>query len=111
MKKNIKIIFPSILMLMLIFLWRDGKDILNGIYIAFPLMYIVLGIINSDLKKELLISLILLSISFLTLINLMFNMGTCIDLVIIYNILSCSSYFIKRKIKKASGFIVNPLAF
>jgi len=100
MKKNIKIIFPSILMLMLIFLWRDGKDILNGIYIAFPLMYIVLGIINSDLKKELLISLILLSISFLTLINLMFNMGTCIDLVIIYNILSFISYFIKTKIKK-----------
>lgn len=100
MKKNIKIIFPSILMLMLIFLWRDGKDILNGIYIAFPLMYIVLGIINSDLKKELLISLILLSISFLTLINLKFNMGTCIDLVIIYNILSFISYFIKTKIKK-----------
>lgn len=100
MKKNIKIIFPSILMLMLIFLWRDCKDILNGIYIAFPLMYIVLGIINSDLKKELLISLILLSISFLTLINLMFNVGTCIDLVIIYNILSFISYFIKTKIKK-----------
>ena len=99
-EKNIKIIFPSILMLMLIFLWRDGKDILNGIYIAFPLMYIVLGIINSDLKKELLISLILLSISFLTLINLMFNMGTCIDLVIIYNILSVISYLIKSKIKK-----------
>ena len=100
MKKNIKIIFPSILMIMLIFLWRDGKDILNGIYIVFPLMYIVLGIINSDLKKELLISLILLSISFLILINLMFNMGTCIDLVIIYNILSFISYFLKKKIKK-----------
>lgn len=100
MKKIIKIISPSLLMIMLILLWRDGKDILNGIYIAFPLMYIALGIINSDLKKELLISLILLSISFLIPINLMFNMGTCIDLVIIYNILSFISYFIKRKIKK-----------
>jgi hypothetical protein len=100
MKKIIKIIFPSILMIMLIFLWRDGKDILNGIYIAFPLMYIILGIITSDLKKELLISLISLSISFIVPINLMFNMGSCIDLVIIYNILSCISYLIKRKIKK-----------
>ena len=99
MKKIIKIISPSLLMIMLIFLWRDGKDILNGIYIAFPLLYIVLGIISSDLKKELFISLILLSISFLIPINMMFNMGTCIDLVIIYNILSCISYLIKRKRK------------
>lgn len=100
MKRIIKIISPSLLMVMLIFLWRDGKDILNGIYIAFPLMYIILGIISSDLKKELLVSLILLSIAFLIPINLMFNMGSCIDLVIIYNILSCISYLIKRKIKK-----------
>ena len=100
MKRIIKIILPSLLMLMLIFLWRDGKDILNGIYIAFPLMYIILGITSSDLKKELLVNLILLSIAFLIPINLMFNMGNCIDLVIIYTILSCISYFVKRKIKK-----------
>ena len=28
MKKIIKIIFPSILMILLIYLWKDGKDIL-----------------------------------------------------------------------------------
>lgn len=100
MKKIIKIIIPSLLMLLLIYLWRDGKDILNGLFIAFPLMYIVLGLICSDLKKELLISLILLSISFLLPINLMFNMGTCIGWVIIYNVLSVISYLIKRRIKK-----------
>ncbi|MBE6153898.1 MAG: hypothetical protein E7166_06725 [Firmicutes bacterium] len=100
MKKIIKVFFPSVIMLMLIFLWRDGKDILNGIYIAFPIIYIVLGIISSDIKSELLISLILISITFLIPINLMFNMGTCIELVIIYTILSCICYFIKRKIKK-----------
>ena len=100
MKKIIKVFFPSVIMLMLIFLWRDGKDILNGIYIAFPIIYILLGVISSDIKSELLISLILISITFLIPINLMFNMGTCIDLVIIYTILSCISYFIKRKIKK-----------
>lgn len=100
MKKIIKIIVPSLLMLLLIYLWRDGKDILNGLFIAFPLMYIVLGLICSDFKKELLISLILLSISFLLPINLMFNMGTCIGWVIIYNVLSVISYLIKRKIKK-----------
>ena len=100
MKKIIKIISPSLLMLLLIILWRDGKDILNGLYVAFPIMYIILGIVCSDLKKELLISLILLSITFLIPINLWFHMGSCIDLVIIYNTLSVISYLIKSKIKK-----------
>ena len=100
MKKILKIIIPSMLMLLLIYIWRDGKDILNGLYIAFPLMYIILGIICSNMKKELLLSLVLLSITFLIPINLWFNMRTCIDLVIIYNILSIFSYLIKKKICK-----------
>jgi len=100
MKRIMKITISSILMILLIYIWKDGKDILNGLYIAFPLMYIILGIISSDTKKELLLSLILLSITFLIPINLWFNMGTCIDLVIIYNILSIFSYLIKKKICK-----------
>ena len=100
MKKLAKIIVPSILMLLLIYIWRDGKDILNGIYITFPIMFIISGLICSDFKTELLISFLLLSISFLVPINLLFNMGTCVDLIIIYNILGCISYFIKRKLKK-----------
>ena len=100
MKKILKIIIPSMLMLLLIYIWRDGKDILNGLYIAFPLMYIILGIICSNMKKEILLSLVLLSITFLIPINLWFNMGSCIDLVIIYNILSIFSYLIKKKICK-----------
>ena len=86
-------------MLLLIYLWRDGKDILNGIYIVFPLMYVILGLRGSNLKNELLFSLILLSISFLIPINLCFNMGTCIDLIIIYNVISAISYLIKKKIR------------
>lgn len=98
MKRIIKIIVPSTLMILLIYLWREGKDILNGIYIIFPIMYVILGLICSDLKKELLISLLVLSISFLIPINLWFHMGSCIDLVIFYNILSYTSYLIKKKI-------------
>ena len=100
MKSIFKIVISSILLVLLIYLWRDGKDILNGIYIAFPLMYVILGIICSNFRKELLISLILLSIVFLIPMNLWFNMGSCIDLVIIYNALSCITYLIKNKIKK-----------
>ena len=51
MKKILKIIIPSMLMLLLIYIWRDGKDILNGLYIAFKLIYIILGIICSNMKK------------------------------------------------------------
>ena len=100
MKKIINIIIPSVVMFLLICLWRDGKDILNGIYIVFPFIYISLGIICSEFKKELLISLILLSITFLIPINLWFHMGTCMELVIIYNILGSISYLIKKKLKK-----------
>ena len=100
MKSVLKIIVPSILMLLLIYLWRSGKDILTGIYIVFPVIYVLMGIIYSKSKIEFVSSLILLSISFLVPINLMFNMGYCIDLIIIYNILSVITFLIKKKIKK-----------
>jgi hypothetical protein len=99
MKKILKIISPSILVFLLLYLGRHNKDlILTGIYILYPLIYLITSLINA--KKELIISLVLLSITFLIPINVWFNMGACIDLVIIYNILACISYFIKRKIKK-----------
>lgn len=98
MKKIIKIIFPSILMLFLIFLWRDGKDILNGIYILFPIIYISNSLIYSHIK-ELILSLILLAISFLIPINLWFHMGSCVGLLIFYSILSGISFFIKKLIE------------
>lgn len=100
MKKVFRIIIPSILMLLLIYLWRSDKDILTGIYIVFPIIYIMVGIISSELLVELIISLFLLSVSFLIPINLMFNMGNCIDLVIIYNILSGIGFLVKNKVKK-----------
>lgn len=99
MKKVLKITVPSILVFLLIYLGINNKDlILTGIYILYPLIYIITSLINE--KKDLIISLVLLSITFLIPINIWFNMGTCIDLVIIYNILGCVSYLIKRKIKK-----------
>ncbi|MBQ7031951.1 MAG: hypothetical protein IJO32_03180 [Bacilli bacterium] len=104
MKKIFKIIIPSILMLLLIYLWRSGKDILTGIYIVFPIIYIMVGIICSESLVELIISLFLLSVSFLIPINLMFNMGNCIDLVIIYNVLSFLSLLLKKKIGKKYKF-------
>lgn len=103
MKKILKIIVPSILMLILIFLLRGGKNILTGIYIIFPIMYIILALICSNFKKELLISLILTSASFLVFINLWYKMGSCIDLALIYNALGFITFLIKRKIIKKNS--------
>ena len=98
MKKIFKVIIPSLLMILLIYIWRDGKDILNGLFVAFPLMYIILGIMSCD-RKELLISLFLLSVAFLIPINLWFHMGSCIEYVVIFSIVSFISYLIKNKVK------------
>ena len=97
MKRVIKIILPSILMLLLIYLMRNGKDIIVGIYLIFPIIYIMLGIMYQ--KKQLLITQLLITISFLIPINLLFHMGSCIDIAFIYNILSIISYLLKNKIK------------
>ena len=75
-------------MLILIYL----IDILVGLYFIFPIMYILMGLLYSNFKKELLISMLLTSLAFIIPINLCFNMGTCIEWVLIYNILSCISF-------------------
>lgn len=87
-------------MLFLIYLMRDGKDILSGIYIIFPLLYIAIGVISCRFIKEFTVSALLTSVAFLIPVNLCFNMGTCIDLALIYLALGAVTYFVKCKIKK-----------
>ena len=99
MKKIIKLIIPSLLMIVSVYFLQSGKNILEGIYFGFPLMYILIGIISKDIK-ELIITLVLTSLSFLIPVNMWYNMGNCIDLVVIYNLLSVISYIIKMKTKK-----------
>jgi len=87
-------------MLVLVYLMRGGKDILDGIYIVFPIMYILIGIICSYPIKELLICLILTSVAFIIPINIFFHMGSCLDCVLIYALLACISFGIKKLIQK-----------
>ena len=80
---------------------RDGKAFLNGLFLLFPIMYVITGIICTDLKKELLFSLLLTSVVFLIPVNLYFDMGaSCIVWVLIYIALGCLVYFIKNLVKK-----------
>lgn len=98
MKKNLFIILPSVIIFTISFLSRADKNILMGLFLLFPIIFIMQGLIYSDFKRELLIGFILSSIGFIIPINLFYNMGSCIEFLVIYNILGFISYFIKNKI-------------
>lgn len=97
--KTLKIIIPPILVLSLIFVLRGGVDIIAGLFIFFPIIYISMGILSSDWKSELVPFAILTSCAFLIPVNVCFNMGTCIGYALAYIALSVIAYIIKRNIK------------
>ena len=97
MKKMLSIIMPSIIILAITLWGRGDKNIIVGIYLLYPIVFIVQGYMYSYLIKQLLVALILSSIAFIVPINVWFSMGSCIDLLIIYNILAIVSFLIKNK--------------
>ena len=99
MKRLCKILSPAILMFCLICWMRGGKDILTGLYIVFPIMYIAIGAVCADFAKELLPCTLLTSAAFLIPVNLWFRMGSCMDLALLYIALSCTSHWLKTKIQ------------
>lgn len=98
MKKTISILLPSLIILLSVILLRNDKNILIGIYFIFPIIFIAQGLIYTDLKKELIIGLVLSSIAFIIPINLLYNMGSCIQLLLVYIVLSILSFFVKKKV-------------
>jgi len=98
MKRILSIILPSNIILAITLWGRADKNILVGLFLLFPIIFIIQGIMYSDFKKELLIGFTLSSIAFIVPINLGFHMGSCIELLIIYNILGIVSFLVKKKI-------------
>lgn len=98
MKKMLYMILPGIIILAITLWGKIDKNILVGLYLLFPIVFIVQGALYSDLKKQLIIGFILSSIAFIVPINLWFNMGSCIELLIFYNILGIISFLVKRKV-------------
>lgn len=98
MKKIASIILPSIIILAISWNGAANKSILLGLYLLFPITFIIQGTIYSSLKKELIIGFILSSIAFIVPINLWYSMGSCIVFLVIYNILGITSYLIKNRI-------------
>lgn len=99
-KRALKTICPAVLMTLLIYLMRDGKDILEGLYFVFPAMYVLIGLIHSKQKADFFLCLLFTSMAFLIPVNAWFHMGTCIDLVVIYNVVALGSCWIKKKLEK-----------
>lgn len=98
LKKLLKIIIPAVLIAGLVFLLQGGKKILDGLYIYFPVIYILNSLI-SETKKELIAGLLVMSVAFLIPVNICYNMGKCLDLAVIYIILGSAVFFAKKKIR------------
>ncbi len=97
-RRILRIVLPAIFIALLVCAMQGGKNILDGIYIIFPVIYIAIVLMNE--KWDVLISLILTSIAFIIPINLLYNMGSCIDLLVIYNVVAGVTYLIRYVIRK-----------
>ena len=85
-------------MLLGIYILRWGTDIVAGLLVFFPLIYLLTAIIHKTLIWELLTALALLSASFLLPVNICFNMGTCIPYALVYIALALAAFGIKELI-------------
>lgn len=97
-RRILRIVLPAIFIALLVCAMQGGKNILDGIYIIFPVIYIAIVLMNE--KRDVLISLVLTSIAFIIPINLLYNMGSCIDLLVIYNVIAGITYLIRVVIRK-----------
>ena len=97
-RRILRIVLPAIFIALLVCAMQGGKNILDGIYIIFPVIYIAIVLMNE--KWDVLISLVLTSIAFIIPINLLYNMGSCIDLLVIYNAIAGLAYLIRFVIRK-----------
>ena len=95
-----KIIAPSLLILTLIYVLSGGVDILAGLFIFFPILHIIMGVICKALKAELIPTVLLANLAFLLPVNLFFNMTSCIGYAVAYDLLSLAAFWIKRMIRK-----------
>ena len=96
-KKILSIILPSIVILAIILWGVADKNILLGLYLLLPIVFIIQGRIYSD-NKNIIIGFLLSSLAFIIPINLWFSMGNCIVCLISYNILGVVSYLVKKKL-------------
>ena len=96
----IKLILPALLILSLMYLLRGGKNILEGIYILFPVIFVLQGMFCSDSLIQATIGYSLTSSVFIVFVNLLYSMGSCVDLLIIYLALGIAACIVKMIVIK-----------
>ncbi|GEP66817.1 hypothetical protein [Clostridium beijerinckii] len=97
MKKVLSTILPSVLTFLFIFIdshFPYSKWILIGIYILFPIMFIIQTIISFKSINNMLIGFLLLSLSIILPINQWYKMGSIIPAIVVYLILSLITYLL-----------------
>ncbi|MGG7078407.1 hypothetical protein ACQPUW_10620 [Clostridium sardiniense] len=102
MKKIISLALPSLLILSLIFidlLNPYSKYILLGLFIVFPIAFIVQGILCKDSKNNLIVGLILSSLSVILPVSIFYNMSSTLPFLIVYILISTLSFFLSNKVK------------
>ena len=110
MKKIVSIILPSLLISVLIFVLifilidskiPNNKPMVSGIILFFPIIFIIQGIIYSNLnsKKNLIIGFLLSSTAIIVPTSIWYNMGSVIIPVRNYLLLGVIAFFLSNKIK------------
>lgn len=104
MKKILSAILPSLLIVT--FMGIDSilppsKNVIAGIYLFFPIIFILQGIVLSS-KKIMIIGFSLSSIAVILPISLWYNMASIIPAVIVYLILGITAFFLSSKFKRTS---------
>ncbi|MBN7575798.1 MULTISPECIES: hypothetical protein [Clostridium] len=97
MKKMLSTILPSVLTFLFIFIdshFPYSKWILIGIYILFPIMFIIQTIISFKSINNMLIGFLLLSLSIILPINQWYKMGSIMPAIIVYLVLSLITYLL-----------------
>ncbi|KMT22467.1 hypothetical protein [Clostridium cylindrosporum] len=102
MKKILSTILPSLLIFT--FIWIDSmfpesKYILLGIYLLFPIIFIIQGIICSSSIRNMIIGCLLSSMAVIIPTSIWYNMTSMVTPVIIYLSLAIFVFAIKQNKK------------
>ena len=106
MKKLIQTILPSLLIFIFIFIDSVGPsshNIIVGIYVLFPILYILQSIVLKDSEINLAIGFILSSIVIMVMTQIFYNMSSMIPALIVYIILGEVSFVFANKIRKSKN--------
>ncbi|HBW38645.1 hypothetical protein [Desulfosporosinus sp. BICA1-9] len=104
MKKIFSAILPSLLIFTFIsidhfMLGEDSLHLLLGIFLLFPIIFIIQGIVCSNSKNSMIVGFSLSSLAVMLPISIWYNVGDMIPVVIIYLLLGVIS-FVSSNIKR-----------